>query len=107
MNLAKNQSREILIQLDANAKLGNHIIYNDPHEMSANGKVFYDFVSHQDLVVLNSLDKCKGTITRERTALNRKESSVLDYIVASNNLAQFLCEMWIDEEKEYSLCRFH
>ena len=78
VNLAKSQSREILIQLDANAKLGNHIIHNDPHEMSDNGKVFYDFVSRQDLVVLNSLDKCKGTITRERTALNRKESSVLD-----------------------------
>ena len=41
----------ILIELDANAKLGNEIIRNDPHKMSNNGKLMMDIITRQNLVI--------------------------------------------------------
>ena len=40
----------ILIQMDANSKLGPEIIPNDPHERSQNGKILAGIISLKDLI---------------------------------------------------------
>ena len=41
----------ILIELDANAKLGSEVIKGDPHKMSSNGKVLMDVIERQNLII--------------------------------------------------------
>ena len=103
---AKDYNRNIIVQMDANAKLGSEVIYGDPHKMSNNGKLLNDIIERQDLVVLNALEICKGTITRERNFENKSEKSVIDYILVSRDLVQFVTEIKIDEEKEHVLARY-
>ena len=52
--------------MNANAKLGCQIIPNDPNKISENGTIFLDIIKRQNLFVLNSVEKCEGTITRHR-----------------------------------------
>ena len=59
--------------MDANAKVGNTIIKEDPHNMTNNGKLLLDVVQRQGLIIGNSLDICKGLITRERLFDNKSE----------------------------------
>ena len=103
---ANDLNRNIIIQMDANAKLGPDIIKGDPQKMSNNGKLLYDFIQRQDLIIVNALDICKGSITRERTLENKSEKSIIDYIIVSRGLLKFVIEMMIDEEKEYVLARY-
>ena len=103
---AKDENRNIIIQMDANAKLGSEVIKGDPHKMSSNGKIMYDLVERQDLVVVNALDICKGIITRERVYENKVEKSVIDYIIISQGLLKFLLDMQVFEDKEYVLARY-
>ena len=63
---AKEQNCLIIIQLDANAKLGNKVIKGDPNDISENGKIMLDIVKRQNLTVANSMSICNGVITRER-----------------------------------------
>ena len=63
-------------------------------------------IDRQDLVVVNSLDICRGSITRERTFEYKTEKSVIDYIIVSKGLQNSLIEMKIDENKEYVLARY-
>ena len=95
----------ILIELDANAKLGNEVIKNDPHKISNNGKLLMDIITRQNLVIANSLDICKGTITRERIFDNKTERSVIDYILICQELAKDILEVTIDEERVHVLSR--
>ena len=46
--------------------------------MTRNGKLLMDIVERQNLVVTNSLDICKGTITRERVFEKKVERSVIN-----------------------------
>ena len=62
---AKDDNCHILIQMDANAKVGSQVIKGDPHKMLNNGKLMLDIIERQNLIITNGLDTCKGTITRE------------------------------------------
>ena len=103
---AKDLGRKIIIQMDANAKLGSKIIKGCPHNISNNGQLLKDLVERQDLVVANALEICKGSITRERTFENKTEKSIIDYIIISRDLSKTVTEMKIDEDKEYVLARY-
>ena len=97
----------ILVQLDANAKLGPKIIKNDPHFMSKNGKLMLDVIQRQNLHIANSQNCCQGTITRERIFEDGKiERSVLDYVLLCSKMLHFLTKMKIDEERTYTLMRY-
>ena len=102
---AKDDNCHILIQMDANAKVGSQVIKGDPHKMSNNGKLMLDIIERQNLIITNGLDTCKGTITRERTFENKSERSVIDYIVVCEKLLKHLLEIWIDEDKVHVLAR--
>ena len=103
---AKDDSCNIIIQMDANAKVGSEIIKGDPNKISNNGKLMLDIMERQNLIIVNSLDICTGTITRERIFENKSEKSVIDYIIISEGLLKFLIEMTIDEDKAYVLARY-
>ena len=96
----------LIIELDCNAKLGKDIIKGDPHSMSGNGKMLWDIVVRRNCTVVNSTDKCKGVITRSRMKNEKKEESVIDYIIVNSLIAPYLEEMQIDESKSKALTRF-
>ena len=102
---ATDENCLVLIELDANAKLGNRVIKDDPHKMSNNGKVLLDIIERQNLIVTNSLDICKGKITRERIFENKIEQSIIDYILVCEELAKNIEEVTIDDERIHVLSR--
>ena len=64
---AKLGNKSIVIQMDANSKLGGKIIPNDPNEQSPNGAVLAEIVERNGLIVANGItQKCSGLITRRR-----------------------------------------
>ena len=61
----------LILQLDANAKIGKESIKGDPNDRSFNGRILIDVAQRQNLTIVNTLDLCKGIITRERvTSVN-------------------------------------
>ena len=99
-------NKAIIIQMDANSKLGNEIVPGDPKEQSQNGKVLANIIERNALIVVNSLpDKCHGLITRRRTTENGGEESVIDFVIVSADLLTDLKEVIIDENKEHALTK--
>ena len=89
----------LVIEMDANAKLGKDIIKGDPHEMSSNGKLLWDIINRRNCTVVNTTEKCTGVITRSRMKKHVKEESVIDYIIVNPLMIPYLEEMNIDESK--------
>ena len=52
---AKDNNCLILLQLDANAKVGKQEIPGDPNEISNNGKIMLEMVKRQGLIIANIL----------------------------------------------------
>ena len=80
----------VVIEMDANAKVGMKYIVGDPHETSPNGRLLLEMVKRQNLIIVNAMDICKGLITKERITKNGKEISVIDYILVRDNLSKYL-----------------
>ena len=104
--LARDENCFILIQMDANAKLGSGIIKKDPHQMSENGTLLNNFILRQNLSCLNAHKSCIGSITRHRKTINGEEKAILDYIIACEGLTNFLNTMIVDEKRENVLTKF-
>ena len=51
---AKNDNCMILIQMDANAKIGKDRIPDDPNEESKNGRIMMEMVERQELAITNT-----------------------------------------------------
>ena len=85
---AKDDNCLVLIQLDANAKLGSDIIKDDPHIMTENGQLLLDIMERQNLSVVNAMEECKGTITRERITTTRVEKSVIDFVIVCERMKE-------------------
>ena len=102
----KDNNCLLIIQLDANAKVGKAVIEDDPNEASKNGLTLLDMVTRHDLSIINSLDTCEGVVTRERKIINGVEKSVLDYIITCNDMNDFMEKMIINEDRRIALTRF-
>ena len=76
---AKLSGAMVCLEMDANSKLGPTWVPKDPHQQSKNGKLLEDFLLENDLVVVNGLSLCDGTITRYRKTINRVEKSAIDF----------------------------
>jgi exonuclease III len=94
-----------IIEIDANAKLGNKYIAQDPHTMSPNGAILASLVERQQLIVGNGRSICQGTITRIRNTRNRTEKSVIDLVLFSSDLNKNLVTIKIDEKREHVLTK--
>ena len=97
----------VLIAEDANAKLGNTIIPNDPHPMSENGKLLSAMISRQSLTIVNNSEMCKGgPITRQRTANGKLEKSCIDFVLVCQDLANFIKSVTIDSDRLFALTQY-
>ena len=100
---AKREHCLVILELDANAKVGKDFIKDDPHPISKNGKIMIDLVQRQGFHIANSDPKCKGVITRERTFESKVERSVIDCVILCDGIKDWLDEMLIDKEKKFVL----
>ena len=103
---AKESNCAVLIQLDANAKVGNSIISLDPNNMSENGRLLLNILERENLHLLNSSPLCTGVITRQRITKQSVEKSVIDYMITCDRLFVYLEQMSIDEEQHFSLVKY-
>ena len=83
---AELAGKSILIQMDANSKLGPQLIPGDMNIQSENGKVLAAIIERHSLVIGNSLKKCKGLVTRKRVTKNAIEESIIDLVIMSGDL---------------------
>ena len=63
---AKDNDCMIILEMDANAKVGKEIIKDDPNAMTSNGKIMLDIIERHNLFIANAKDMCDGVITIER-----------------------------------------
>ena len=67
--------------MDGNLHAGPQLVKSDPNSQNRNGKLFMDFLEqNSSLVVVNSVDKFKGVITRRRELESRMEEAFLRFI---------------------------
>ena len=99
--------KSVIIQLDANSKVGSEFIPKDNHIQSPNGALLGGIITRNNLVLVNGLqDRCTGLITRKRTTVNSVEESIIDFVIVSDDLVQFVDEMIIDENRSHALTGF-
>ena len=96
----------LCLELDANAKVGNQVIKNDPHEMSSNGRLLLSLVERYNLIIVNATDKCFGTITRMKKVKNVTEKSIIDYFIVCQNFYSLITSMIVDDERKNVLTKF-
>ena len=68
--------------MDANSKVGETVIENDPCSMTDNGRVLLDILERHDLLIVNATEKCKGLITRHRKLLLEKKKVYLTTLLS-------------------------
>ena len=95
----------MLIEIDANAKLGQKYIPKDPHGISPKGAILATIVERQQLIVGNGCTTCEGVITRTRVARNRTEKSVIDLILYIEDLMGNIVSLKIDEKRKHVLSK--
>ena len=52
---AEMEDKSVLIQMDANSKLGPEVIKSDPHPQSPNGRLLHGLLERHGLVVVNGI----------------------------------------------------
>ena len=97
---AEIEGKSILIELDANSKLGPDLIPGDMHEQSENGKVLADIIKRHGLTLGNSSTKCEGLVTRKRVTKSNIEESVIDFVIFSDDLNDAIESITIDDKRE-------
>ena len=104
--IAKDEGCGVLLEVDANAKLGCNIIENDPNPISSNGQILFDMIVRQNLMIGNLSSKCKGLITRHRSTVDKDEKAVIDYLLYCEQMEPFLNTMMIDEPRHHVLKKY-
>ena len=102
---AEIEGKSIIIELDANSKLGPHMIPGDMHPQSENGKCLTTIIARHGLTIGNSMVQCKGLITRQRVTKNKVEQSIIDFVLISADLKDDIESIVIDEAREHVLTR--
>ena len=98
---------EIILALDANAKLGKTFAEKDPHEISPNGKILAEIIKRHALIVANGdKEKVSGAITRKRITTIGIEESIIDFAIFCRGLLNDFETMEIDENKNHVLTRY-
>ena len=103
---AKNEGCLLVIEMDANAKLGPSIVPGDPNPMSPNGSLLQGVMTRQKLTCLNSDHRCKGSITRYRKTIHGEERSILDFVLVCEDLLDYFNSMMIDESRDLALTKY-
>jgi hypothetical protein len=105
INKAENEGKFILIEIDANSKLGKERIPNSKHDISPNGRLLAGIIDIYALVVVNGSTRCTGTITRKRVTIDSIEESAIDVVMVSADLNENVVKLVIDEERKHALTK--
>ena len=97
----------LIIEIDANSKLGQQYIPNDPHVISPNGALLSSIIENHNLIVCNGSTKCVGTITRKRVTSRSTEESAIDLVLISSDLSKHLVKVHIDEGRKHILRKIY
>ena len=89
-----DEESKIIVLGDMNA----HVGFLGPQPINKEGERFIEFLSNNNLILLNQDENCNGEITYHNEALNHK--SVVDFIAVNANLYKEFREMEIDEQRE-------
>ena len=100
---AELAGKSVLVELDANAKLGSKYIPRDPHAITPSGLLLAGIIERHSLNVGNGSQQCRGTITRKRVTKYHTEESVIDIVLFSHDLRKHFVAMHIDEERKHVL----
>ena len=103
---ARDEGCMIVIEMDANIKVGKEVIQNDPNEASSGSKIFVDILKRQNLHIVNAMDLCEGVITREQKTLRGLEQAVIDYVIVCDKMVEHLNNMKIDDSRNYVLTKY-
>ena len=104
---ARLEGKSIILELDANSKLGNKYIKDDPHPISPNGIVLSGIIDRHALIVANGLtQKCIGLITRKRSTVLGTEESIIDFVCISSDMMDCLVSIQVDENRNHVLTGF-
>ena len=103
---AKSKNCPLVLQGDANAKLGNQLFPRDLHEQSFNGSILSELVSKHNLFILNLSDKCDGLITRQRNTIKGIELSIIDFIIVDEALMNSFENMTVDDKRLHVLTKY-
>ena len=105
---ASREEKMLLIQMDANAWLGNNTIPGDPNIIpNSNGKLFARFLErNENLILVNSQPICEGVITRQRITEVLHEKSAIDVFLVCKKLFPFVTKLFIDERRVSPLTNF-
>ena len=99
IELAKEEYQQVLMVRDFNVKIGNHIPGNK-ETVSKGGRQLKRIIEKYNLKIIDANeDKCKGKWTREQGG----ETSIIDYVITSQEYMNTFKSVEIDEEKEYKL----
>ena len=95
--------KAVIIEMDANAKLGKKHIPDDPYEITQNAKLLEGIIERQNHFVVNGSRKCKGNITRKRTTKTRVEESIIDLVLVTSDLIGNIESLEVDEDRRHVL----
>ena len=95
--------KAVIIEMDANAKLGKKHIPDDPYEITQNAKLLEEIIERQNHFVVNGSRKCKGNITRKRTTKTRVEESIIDLVLVTSDLIGNIESLEVDEDRRHVL----
>ena len=101
------EGKPVIIELDANSKLGAEYVKGDPHKRSPNGTILKEIIERHGLLVANGITgKSSGLITRIRNTEKKLEESVIDFVLISSSLEANLMSCHIDSERKNVLTKF-
>ena len=96
---AELAGKSLIIQLDANSKLGPEMIPGDKHHQSDNGRILAGIIERHGLIVGNSLKQCEGLITRKRVTKEGVEESTIDFVIFSADMIDYVETVIVDEKR--------
>ena len=100
----KWEDNKVIIIGDFNAKVGcdqEGIEGNNP-EVTTGGKILLNLCQRRNLTIMNKSKIAEGLWTREDP---NGSKSVLDYVIANEEMKQQITKIQIDEDHEYKLSR--
>ena len=100
LNQKKNvrkMEQHIIVMGDMNCKIGD-LIDGNKEEISKGGKIMITMIKENNMIILNSLEKCRGKWTRS----SGREKSIIDYMMIGEEDENGVESIIIDEKKEKS-----
>ena len=103
MEIKENETDNILIVGDMNARVGNDEagITGNNEKIGTNGREYRRFWQEKDLILCNNTAKCKGIWTR----VSGDSKAVLDLTIATESAFEMVNSIEIDEMNRYSIER--